>query len=66
MPDILTVKLRRSYYKHEIWRNEQLNNLQKVEMLQPQLKQVGEQLELLEKLEEEDLGGAWLRWKYDY
>ncbi|MGI8883533.1 MAG: GNAT family N-acetyltransferase [Pyrinomonadaceae bacterium] len=66
VPDVFTLRLRRNYLKHEICRNEQLNNLHSVETLNSLLKQTEDELESLEKLEEKDFNAAWLRWKYDY
>lgn len=65
-PDIMTAKFRRSYLRHQVWRNEKLGNLEKVEELKLLLKQAESEVDRLEKIEEEDFDAAWLRWKYDF
>lgn len=48
-PDIMTAKFRKSYLRHQVWRNEKLENFEKVEELKPLLKHAESEVERLEK-----------------
>lgn len=65
-PDIMTARFRRSYLRREVWRNESLGNLQKLEELKFLLEKAEAEVERLKVIEKEDFDAAWLRWKYDY
>jgi RimJ/RimL family protein N-acetyltransferase len=65
-PDIMTAKFRRSFLRHEIWRNQELKNVEKVRELKPLLEKSEAEVERLAKIEEIDFDAAWLSWKYDY
>ena len=64
--DIMTAKFRRNFYRHEVWRREQLKIIEKIDEFKFCLSQVESEVERLEAIEKEDFGAAWLRWKYDY
>lgn len=64
--DILTAKLRRNFYRHEIWRREQLNAAENLDEFKLNLECAEAEVERLKAIEEKDFGAAWLRWKYEF
>lgn len=64
--DIMTAKFRLNYYRHEVYRNEKLNDKIKLKELKPLLKKAEKELERLKKIEDEDFRAAWLSWRYDF
>lgn len=64
--DIMTAKFRWRYFQHEVWRNEELGNLQKAAELKPLLEKAESEVEHLEKIQDEDFDAAWMSWRYDY
>lgn len=64
--DIMTAKFRQNYYRHEIYRNEKLENKAKVKELKPLLKQAKKEVKRLQKIEDKNFRAAWLGWKYDF
>lgn len=64
--DIMTAKFRRNFYRHEVWRREELKITEKIDEWKSSLAAVEAEVERLEAIEKEDFDAAWLRWKYDF
>jgi predicted N-acetyltransferase YhbS len=64
--DIVTARLRESYYRREVYRNEKLNKQSKLKELRPLLEKAEKEVKRLQKIEDEDFQAAWLSWKYDF
>ncbi|MCY7347987.1 MAG: GNAT family N-acetyltransferase [Pyrinomonadaceae bacterium] len=64
--DIMTAKFRRNFYRHEVWRGEQLTITEKINELKSNLSKAETEVERLEAIEKDDFSAAWLRWKYDF
>lgn len=64
--DIMTAKFRRNFYRHEVWRREQLKITENFEEFKLNLSRAEAEVERLKEIEKDDFDAAWLRWKYDY
>lgn len=64
--DILTARLRRNFYRHELWQREHLNTDEEINELKSKLKNAESEVERLKAIEKKDFGAARLIWKYDY